>query len=54
MPSPLRTRETIIQAADDLFYGEGIRAASMDAIAESTRSTFVEVSGHSDAASPSA
>jgi len=24
----------IIQAADDLFYGEGIRSASMDAIAE--------------------
>src|SRR6516165_2092073 len=27
------TREQIIQAADDLFYGEGIRSASMDAIA---------------------
>jgi AcrR family transcriptional regulator len=27
------TREVIIQAADDLFYGEGIRGASMDAIA---------------------
>jgi len=27
------TREQIIQAADDLFYGEGIRCASMDAIA---------------------
>src|SRR5215472_2263493 len=34
MPSLPTTRETIIQAADDLFYGEGIRAASMDAIAE--------------------
>ena len=28
------TREQIIQAADALFYGEGIRGASMDAIAE--------------------
>ena len=28
------TRALIIQAADDLFYGEGIRSASMDAIAE--------------------
>lgn len=28
------TRMNIIQAADDLFYGEGIRSASMDAIAE--------------------
>jgi len=28
------TRTNIIQAADDLFYGEGIRSASMDAIAE--------------------
>jgi AcrR family transcriptional regulator len=28
------TRANIIQAADDLFYGEGIRSASMDAIAE--------------------
>jgi AcrR family transcriptional regulator len=28
------TRAHIIQAADDLFYGEGIRSASMDAIAE--------------------
>jgi AcrR family transcriptional regulator len=27
------TREQIIQAADTLFYGEGIRSASMDAIA---------------------
>jgi len=27
------TREQIIQAADCLFYGEGIRSASMDAIA---------------------
>ncbi len=27
------TRDEIIQAADDLFYGEGIRSASMDAIA---------------------
>jgi AcrR family transcriptional regulator len=27
------TREKIIQAADALFYGEGIRSASMDAIA---------------------
>jgi len=27
------TREQIIAAADELFYGEGIRAASMDAIA---------------------
>src|SRR5258708_14944825 len=27
------TREQIIQAADALFYGEGIRSASMDAIA---------------------
>ena len=27
------TRQQIIQAADDLFYGEGIRSASMDAIA---------------------
>lgn len=27
------TREQIIQAADDLFYGEGIRSASVDAIA---------------------
>jgi AcrR family transcriptional regulator len=34
MASPLTTRELIIQAAEDLFYGEGIRAASMDAIAE--------------------
>ena len=34
MPGPLTTREMIVQAADDLFYGEGIRAASMDAIAE--------------------
>jgi AcrR family transcriptional regulator len=34
MPGPPTTREMIIQAADDLFYGEGIRAASMDAIAE--------------------
>jgi AcrR family transcriptional regulator len=30
---PRSTREQIIQAADALFYGEGIRAASMDAIA---------------------
>src|SRR5215469_13191101 len=28
------TREQIVQAADALFYGEGIRSASMDAIAE--------------------
>ena len=28
------TRTHIIQAADDLFYGEGIRSASVDAIAE--------------------
>src|SRR6516165_1428025 len=28
------TRALIVQAADDLFYGEGIRSASMDAIAE--------------------
>jgi AcrR family transcriptional regulator len=28
------TRANIIQAADDLFYGAGIRSASMDAIAE--------------------
>jgi len=28
------TAAQIIQAADDLFYGEGIRSASMDAIAE--------------------
>jgi AcrR family transcriptional regulator len=28
------TQAQIIQAADDLFYGEGIRSASMDAIAE--------------------
>jgi AcrR family transcriptional regulator len=28
------TRTLIIQAADDLFYGEGIRSASVDAIAE--------------------
>ena len=28
------TRTQIIQAADDLFYGEGIRSASVDAIAE--------------------
>jgi len=28
------TRARIIQAADDLFYGEGIRSASVDAIAE--------------------
>lgn len=34
MSEPLPTREMIIQAADDLFYGEGIRASSMDAIAE--------------------
>jgi AcrR family transcriptional regulator len=27
------TRERILRAADDLFYGEGIRAAGMDAIA---------------------
>jgi len=27
------TRQQIIQAADALFYGEGIRSASMDAIA---------------------
>ena len=30
---PRTTREQIIQAADALFYGEGIRSASMDAIA---------------------
>jgi AcrR family transcriptional regulator len=30
---PHTTREQIIQAADDLFYGEGIRSASVDAIA---------------------
>ena len=28
------TRAQIIQAADDLFYGAGIRSASVDAIAE--------------------
>jgi AcrR family transcriptional regulator len=27
------TREQIVQAADDLFYGEGIKSASLDAIA---------------------
>jgi AcrR family transcriptional regulator len=32
--APVATRANIIQAADDLFYGEGIRGASMDAIAE--------------------
>ena len=31
---PRATRANIIQAADDLFYGEGVRATSMDAIAE--------------------
>jgi AcrR family transcriptional regulator len=33
------TREQIIQAADALFYGEGIRGASMDAIAEKANVT---------------
>ena len=33
------TREQIIQAADALFYGEGIRSASMDAIAAKARVT---------------
>jgi AcrR family transcriptional regulator len=32
-PNPRTTREQIIEAADSLFYGEGIRSASMDAIA---------------------
>ena len=34
MRSSNTTQAQIIQAADDLFYGEGIRSASMDAIAE--------------------
>ena len=34
MREPRATRANIIQAADDLFYGEGVRATSMDAIAE--------------------
>jgi AcrR family transcriptional regulator len=33
-PNASTTQELIIQAAEDLFYGEGIRSASMDAIAE--------------------
>jgi AcrR family transcriptional regulator len=33
------TREQIIQAANALFYGEGIRSASMDAIAAKARVT---------------
>jgi AcrR family transcriptional regulator len=33
------TREQIIQAANALFYGEGIRSASMDAIAAEARVT---------------
>ena len=32
--SPIDTRERIIQAASKLFYGEGIRAVSVDAVAE--------------------
>ena len=32
--TPLSTRERIIQAAGKLFYGEGIRAVSLDAVAE--------------------
>jgi AcrR family transcriptional regulator len=34
MPRETDTQAQILQAADDLFYGEGIRSASMDAIAE--------------------
>ena len=34
MKKPSDTRQTIISAASDLFYGEGIRAVSMDAVAE--------------------
>lgn len=30
----LKTRRLILDAADELFYGEGVRAASVDAIAE--------------------
>jgi AcrR family transcriptional regulator len=33
LQSPLPTREQIIRAAIDLFYGEGIRSVSMDAVA---------------------
>lgn len=33
-PPPLPTRDRIIAAASTLFYGEGIRAVSMDAVAE--------------------
>lgn len=32
--SPLSTRERILQAAGKLFYAEGIRAVSVDAVAE--------------------
>lgn len=34
MRNAAETRRRIIEAADQLFYGEGIRAASVDAIAE--------------------
>ena len=34
MREPADTRERIISAAADLFYGEGIKAVSMDAVAE--------------------
>ncbi len=33
-PSPLPTRDRIVSAAAKLFYGEGIRAVSVDAVAE--------------------
>lgn len=33
-PSSLETRDRILTAANKLFYGEGIRAVSVDAIAE--------------------
>lgn len=34
MKAPSDTRQKIIAAAADLFYGDGIRAVSMDAVAE--------------------
>lgn len=33
-PAELPTRDRIVAAASDLFYGEGIRAVSVDAVAE--------------------
>lgn len=34
MPTPRNTRDRILDGANKLFYGEGIRAVSVDAIAE--------------------